>query len=147
MAMPPFHPPPAALADVADGRWYSCGTPELGALRDAARRACWRHATMEPALRGGCAPELAALFAAIGERVFIEAPFHTAYGRNLTLGADVYMNAGCVVLDTAPVRIGARTMLGPAVHIYCADHAHGPEERSLSSWWMATPVQVAPCPN
>jgi maltose O-acetyltransferase len=123
------HPPPAALAEVADGRWYSCITPELEAVREAARQACWRHSTMDPALRGPCAPELAALFAAIGEGVFIEAPFHAAYGRNLALGDGVYMNAGCVVLDTAPVSIGRNTMLGPAVHIYCADHAHGLEER------------------
>lgn len=124
-----FRPPPAALAEVADGRWYSCMTPELEALRVAARQACWRHTTMDPALRGPCGPELAALFAAIGDGVFLEAPFHVAYGRNLTLGDGVYINAGCVVLDSAPVRIGRRTMLGPAVQIYCADHAHGLDER------------------
>ena len=127
--MTTIHSPPAALAEVADGRWYSCNTPELEALREAARQACWRHATMDPALRGSCAPELAALLASIGEGVFIEAPFHAAYARNLALGAQVYINAGAVILDTAPVRIGRRTMLGPAVHIYCADHAHGFEER------------------
>jgi maltose O-acetyltransferase len=121
--------PPAALVEVADGSWYSCMTPEFEGLREVARRACWRHATMDPALRGPCAPELAALFAVIGEGVFIEAPFHVAYGRNLELGDGVYINTGCVILDTAPVRIGQRTMLGPSVHIYCADHAHGLEER------------------
>lgn len=127
--MTAIHSPPAALAEVADGRWYSCMTPELEALQETARQACWRHTTMDPALRGPCAPELAALFAAIGEGVIIEAPFHAAYGRNLSLGDQVYVNAGCVVLDSAPVRIGRRTMLGPAVHIYCADHAHGLDER------------------
>lgn len=127
--MTAIHPPPAALAELADGRWYSPMTPDLEALRDAARQACWRHATMDPAKRGPCAPELAALFAAIGEGVFLEAPFHAAYGRNLSLGAQVYINAGCVVLDSAPVNIGRRTMLGPSVHIYCADHAHGVNER------------------
>jgi maltose O-acetyltransferase len=125
----PMTPPPLALAEVADGRWYSCMTPELGALRDIARQACWRHNTMDPALRGPCAPDLAAVFAAIGEGVFLEAPFHVAYGRNLSLGDQVYMNAGCVILDTAPVRIGRRTLLGPGVQIYCADHAHGVDDR------------------
>ncbi len=124
-----IRPPPTALAEVADGRWYSCMTPELELLRETARQACWRHTTMDPVLRGPCAPELAALFAAIGEGVFLEAPFHVAYGRNLALGDRVYINADCVVLDTAPVRIGHRTMLGPAVQIYCADHAHGLDER------------------
>lgn len=127
--MPSPQSPPAELAEVADGRWYSCMTPELEALRETARQACWRHGTMDPARRGPCAPDLAELFAAIGDGVFIEAPFHAAYGRNLWLGDKVYMNAGCVILDSAPVRIGQRTMLGPAVHIYCADHAHGLEER------------------
>jgi maltose O-acetyltransferase len=133
--MPKHHrainPPPPPLAEVADGRWYSCMAPGFEALRDVARRACWRHNTMDPAERGPCASELAALFAAMGEGVFLEAPFHVTYGRNLALADGVYMNAGCVILDTAPVRIGRMTMLGPAVHIYCADHAHGIEERRL----------------
>ncbi|MEJ1935704.1 maltose acetyltransferase domain-containing protein, partial [Nostoc sp. NIES-2111] len=110
--------PPAALAEVADGRWYSCMTPELEALRETARRACWHHNTTPPAERGACSQELAALFAAIGEGVFIEAPFHASYGRNISLGDQVYLNAGCVFVDTAPVKIGRQTMLGPAVHIY-----------------------------
>jgi maltose O-acetyltransferase len=130
-AMTAVKPPPAALAEFADGRWYSCMTPELEALRNLARQACWRHATMEPALRGPCAPELAALFATFGKGSFIEAPFHVAYGQNLAIGAQVYINAGCVVLDTGPVTIGDRTMLGPRVQIFCADHAHGAEERRL----------------
>lgn len=133
--------PPAALAEVADGRWYSCLTRDLEALRRTARQACWRHNTIEPALRGPCAPELVALFGAIGEGAFIEAPFHVSYGRNLALGDQVYMNAGCVVLDSAPVRIGRRTMLGPAVQIYCADHAHGIDERRLNLE-RALPVSI-----
>lgn len=139
--MTDLKPPPAELAVVADGRWYSCMTPELEALRDAARHACWRHATMDPSLRGPCAPELAGLFAAFGKGSFIEAPFHVSYGRNLAIGAQVYINAGCVVLDSAPVRIGQRTMLGPKVQIYCADHAHGRDERRLGLE-RALPVTV-----
>lgn len=129
--MTDLKPPPAALADVADGRWYSCMTPDLEALRDAARQACWRHATMDPALRGPCAPELAALFASFGAGSFIETPFHVSYGRNIAIGAQVYINSGCVILDSGPVRIGRRTMLGPRVQIYCADHAHGADERRM----------------
>jgi maltose O-acetyltransferase len=120
---------PAALATVADGRWYSCMQPELLALRQIAQHACWRHATMNPAERGPCAPDLLAIFGSFGEGAYLEAPFQISYGPNLSLGDDAYCNFGCVILDSAPVRIGCRTLLGPGVHIYCADHAHGPEER------------------
>lgn len=124
--------PPPALTEIADGRWYSCLTPELAALREVARHACWRHSTMDPVQRGPCAPELAALFLAFGAGVVIEAPFHIAYGRNLALEDEVFINADCTILDTAPVRIGRRSMLGPKVQIYCADHARGLEERRLN---------------
>lgn len=136
-----MQPPPAQLAEVVDGRWYTCMAPELVELRYVARHACWRHLMMDPAQRGCCAPELAVLFAAIGNGVMIEAPFHVSYGRNLALDDEVYFNAGCVVLDSAPVLIGRRTLLGPGVHIYCADHAHDPEERR-QGLERALPVQI-----
>ena len=118
-----------ALARIASGAWYDCMAPDLCALRDEARVAVHRHNTMEPGARGACAPELAALFARMGAGAFVEAPVHVAYGRNVSLGAGAYLNAGCAILDTAPVALGDRTMLGPGVQIYCADHHRGLSER------------------
>ena len=112
------------------GGWYSCLLPELDDLRCAARRACHAHATQDPDQRGPFAAELGALFAAVGENVFIEAPFHCSYGLNLHLGDEVYVNAGCTILDSAPVRIGARTMLGPHVTLACADHHRDIKQRA-----------------
>ncbi len=113
---------------MASGEWYSCLGKEYEALRCAARRACHQHATMEPNARGACAPLLADLIRT-GRECWIEAPFHCSYGMNLTLGDRVYLNAGCVVLDSAPVTIGSHSMLGPGVHIYCADHHRDPAKR------------------
>lgn len=75
-------------------------------------------------------PLLAALFAEVGEGALMEAPFHCAYGHNITLGRNVYLNAGCVILDTAPVCIGEGSMIGPAVQIYCADHHRDVAQRA-----------------
>ncbi len=111
-----------ALDRIAGGGWYDCLAPELEALRRIARRAVHRHNTLDPDARGACAPDLAAILGALGDGVYVEAPFHVTYGANLFLAEGVYLNAGCVILDTAPVRIGARSMLGPSVQIYCADH-------------------------
>lgn len=108
------------------GGWYTCLDPELEAMRVRARAAVHRHNTMSPVERGAMAHELASLFGSVGEDTFLEAPFHCAYGINIHLGTGVYLNAGCVVLDTAPVRIGKRSMLGPAVQIYCAEHHKDP---------------------
>lgn len=86
-------------------------------------------------------PLLRALFASVAEGAFIEAPFHCAYGFNITLGANVYLNTGCVILDSAPVRIGDGAMLGPAVQIYCAEHHLDPVARSQSIE-IAKPVTI-----
>lgn len=104
------------------GEWYCCFDPELDALRWRAREAVYAHNSMPPSQRGNLAPELSALFANAGENVFIEAPFHCSYGINISLGRQVYMNAGCTILDSAGVHIGDGSMLGPGVHIYCAEH-------------------------
>lgn len=116
-------------AKMEAGAWYSCHGPELLRMQAAARAALHRHNSLPPEARGGIAPDLAALMAAVGRDVLIETPFHCAYAVNLHLGDGVYMNAGCTILDTAPVRIGAGTMLGPQVQIYCPDHHRDPAGR------------------
>lgn len=123
------------------GAWYCCLDPELEALRATARDAVHSHNTLPPAARGAVAPALAALFGALGDNCFLEAPFHCAYGIHIHLGPSVYFNAGCVILDTARVTIGARTMLGPAVQIYCAQH-HWDIARRAAGLEIALPVTV-----
>ena len=123
------------------GEWYSCLDHELEGLRMAARIAVHEHCTMDPARRGALGPRLAALLGAVGRDAFVEAPFHCAYGFNVRLGDGAYLNAGCTLLDSAPVEIGARAMLGPNVQIYCADHHRDPERRA-AGLEVARPVRV-----
>ena len=119
----------AARARMAGGDWYNCLDDIYETMRQSARRAVHAHNTLHPDARGPCSPELAALFAEFGEGCFIEAPFHCSYGINLHLAGRVYINAGAVILDSGAVRIGAGSMLGPGVHIYCADHHPDPALR------------------
>jgi maltose O-acetyltransferase len=123
------------------GQWYNCLDPELDALRRRAREAVHQHNTLPPAERGQAAPALQALFRAVPENFMIEAPFHCSYGMNIALGENVYMNAGCTILDSAPVRIGRGSMLGPVVQIYCAVHANDPALRR-TGLELAKPVTI-----
>lgn len=122
------------------GEWYSCIDPELDALRMQARRAVYAHNSMSPDERGAMAAELRALFSAAGE-TFIEAPFHCAYGVNISFGNGVYINTGCVILDTASVSIGDGTMLGPSVQIYCPEH-HRDVALRKAGLEIARPVSI-----
>lgn len=69
------------------------------------------------------------LIPATGEGVWIESPFYCDYGTNITMGDDVFLNFNCVILDVAPVRVGARVLLGPGVQILAATHPIRAEER------------------
>jgi len=126
---------------MASGGWYCCLDPELEDLRMQARRAVHTHNTCPPDDRGPMAPPLAALFAALGRDCYIEAPFHCSYGMNIHLADRVYFNAGCTILDSAPVRIGRDTMFGPNVQIYCAQHAKEPVARAAGQE-IALPVTI-----
>ena len=123
------------------GEWYTCIDEELDGLRKVALEAVHQHNTMPPQARGNLGPLLGDLFGSAPDGVRLEAPFHCPYGINIFLENRVYMNAGCVILDTAPVRIGAGTMLGPAVQIYCAEHHKDPVKRA-AGLEIAKPVSI-----
>ena len=123
------------------GLWYRCLDPELLEMQARARDAVHAHNHQPPAARGGVGDQLAALMAHLGRDVRIEAPFHCAYGVNIHLGDHVYLNAGCTLLDTAPLRIGAHTMLGPQVQIYCPNH-HKDRDKRTSGLERARPVTI-----
>ncbi|AMV24792.1 Maltose O-acetyltransferase [Gemmata sp. SH-PL17] len=57
-----------------------------------------------------------------GDTVWLQPPFYCDYGGNIHLGEKVYFNFNCVLLDVCEIRIGARTLIGPAVQIYAATH-------------------------
>ncbi|OWV79849.1 maltose acetyltransferase [Rhizobium sp. R635] len=126
---------------MATGQWYCCLDDELDLLRRQARRAIHAHNTLPPDERGGAAPALKALFAKAAADIFIEAPFHCSYGINIVLGERVYFNAGCTILDSGSVVIGDRTMFGPGVQIYCAEH-HKDLTLRRAGIEIARPVEI-----
>ncbi|KAJ1548385.1 hypothetical protein HK405_003421 [Cladochytrium tenue] len=136
-------PPSLEWSKMVAGELFRPLDPYIRTRSDVCKRLLYALNSAAPAATGAASyaariPILSALFAqpsadAAADTIappYIEPPFHCDYGCNIALGSGVYMNFGCVVLDGCPVRIGARTMFGPGVHVYTAAHPLDPAERS-----------------
>jgi maltose O-acetyltransferase len=77
----------------------------------------------------------------VGEGAVIRPPFFCDYGCNIRIGANVFLNFNCVILDVAAVSIDDGTQIGPAVQIYAADHPRDPEQRR-SGLELGRPVRI-----
>jgi maltose O-acetyltransferase len=123
------------------GELYRASDPELTAERVRARRTMAAYSALDPGAVGDRRELLAGLLAAVGDDVVVEAPLHCDYGWNISLGAAVYINANCVILDCAPVSIGDSSMLGPGVQLCTATHPVDPAAR-LRGLEYALPITI-----
>lgn len=111
------------------GELYRAGDPELQA--ESARAKDWMvrynaAAAATPDVRRAL---LRDLLGEVGDGAVIRPPFHCDYGYNIRLGAGVFLNFNCVILDVVPVTIGALTQIAPGVQILTADHPRDAESR------------------
>lgn len=81
------------------------------------------------------------LFKKVGERVYLEPNFTCEFGKNITLGNDLYINFGCTLLDCGQITIGNNTLLGPNVSMYSANHSLDAEER-ISGALIPEPITI-----
>jgi maltose O-acetyltransferase len=111
------------------GQLYHASDPEIQSDQQSAKAWIVRY----NAALGATADEhrelLRERLAAVGKGAVIRPPFHCDFGYNISLGADVFLNFNCVILDVVAVSIGAGTQIGPAVQIYTADHPRDPAVR------------------
>ncbi len=110
------------------GEPYAAGDPELVALRS--QRGRLMRALDEQPDAGGREQMLRALFAHFGEGSDIRSPFFCDYGFNIRIGSDSFLNFNCVLLDVAPITIGDRVQVGPAVQLLTAEHPLEAAERA-----------------
>ncbi|WP_233187999.1 DapH/DapD/GlmU-related protein [Actinomyces qiguomingii] len=56
-------------------------------------------------------------------------PFHTDFGRNIRIGQNVFINAGCCFQDQGGITIGDRVLIGHRVVLATLNHAEPVAER------------------
>jgi maltose O-acetyltransferase len=84
---------------------------------------------------------LAILLGAVGAGVVIKPSFRCDYGRYITNGPGTFINYDCVMLDVAPIRIGAACQIAPRVQLLTATHPLDPDLRR-AGWEYARPITI-----
>lgn len=129
------------LEKMRRGEAYCLFDPELSRLRDTARRACNAFNNSEPMEADGTPEVLRDLFGSAEECFFIEAPFRCFYGFNIHIGRNAYINVNGVLIDTAPIKLGEDSMIGPGTVLACTDHDRDPHRRAAGMEW-GKPITV-----
>src|SRR5215204_7538632 len=77
----------------------------------------------------------------VGEAVDIRAPFRCEYGTRVSIGDRTFLNYDCLMLDVAPVTIGAACQIATRVQFLTATHPVDPEPRRIG-WESGEPIVV-----
>jgi acetyltransferase-like isoleucine patch superfamily enzyme len=66
----------------------------------------------------------------VDESVALFPPFYSEFGKNLTLGKDVFINIGCRFQDTGGITIGDGTLIGHGNTLTTLNHSIDPQRRA-----------------
>ena len=110
---------------------YNSRDPELLAAAHRARALVAAFAAIPSTDQAGRRQLLVDLFAHVGDGVWIEAPFFCDYGAQISIGAETFINANAVFLDSAEIRVGAIVLIGPGVQLVTVSHPLRAAERII----------------
>lgn len=84
------------------------------------------------------------LVSELGEGSEVRPPLRVDLGYRITIGPRSFVNQGTVMLDVAPITIGADVLIGPNVQLLTPTHPIDPEKRR-AKWEAAEPITI--CDN
>ncbi|WP_354698101.1 Maltose O-acetyltransferase [Paraconexibacter sp. AEG42_29] len=82
---------------------------------------------------------LVELLGDVGAGVVVRPPLRCEYGSRVTIGAGTFVNYDLVMLDVAPITIGAACQLATRVQLLTATHPVDPGPRR-TGWESAAPI-------
>lgn len=65
----------------------------------------------------------------VGEHFRLVPPFYADCGRNIRVGARVFINQNCTFYSLAPIAIGDDVLIGPNVSLVTSEHPVAPSQR------------------
>jgi maltose O-acetyltransferase len=81
------------------------------------------------------------LIGELGDGVRIRRPFRCEYGTRISIGAGTFVNFDCLMLDVAPITIGAACQLATRIQLLTATHPIDPEPRRVG-WESGEPIVI-----
>src|SRR5205085_7982584 len=111
------------------GDLYLAADAQLVAERARTQSLLERYNATADAEAGERAQLLRTLLGDVGEGVVVQPTFRCDYGYNISIGAGTFVNYDSVMLDVAPIRIGAACQLATRVQLLAATHPVDPEAR------------------
>ena len=100
--------------------WFNACSPRAPEERDALLRRMLRH---------------------VGEGATVRPPFYCEYGA-ITIGDRTFVNADVMMIDVAPITIGAACQIATRVQLLTATHPVDPEPRR-QGWEYGEPITLA----
>lgn len=113
------------------GEYYDPRDAELLALARRTRALVARYNASAATDAAGRRELLEQVLGEVAEEVWIEPPFFCEYGVHVSIGARTFVNVNAVLLDSAPIRIGADVLVGPGVQLLTAKHPLRAAERII----------------
>lgn len=124
------------------GARYRPDDPYLVADRQACQRllAAFNETSPDDEQRRG--ELLGDLLGSFGENSEILPRFCCDYGKYITIGANCFVNYDAIMLDAAPITIGAHAQIGPRAQLLTALHPVDDPEARRAGWESAAPVTI-----
>jgi acetyltransferase-like isoleucine patch superfamily enzyme len=121
------------LDHVNSGALIEGGSKEHQFMHGAAQEALRTVAEINSAYR--TPDEVRALLAKltgkpIDDSVVVFPPIYSEFGKNLTLGRDVFINVGCRFQDTGGITVGDGTLIGHGSTLTTLNHGVDPDRRA-----------------
>jgi maltose O-acetyltransferase len=121
------------------GERYRGDDPELVADRSRAQRLLLRFNQLTEADREERRALLTELLGHLGPGAEVMPSLRCDYGYNISLGEGVFINFDAVLLDVAPITVGAHCQLAPRVQLLTATHPIDPDVRR-TMWEWGEPI-------
>jgi len=84
---------------------------------------------------------LRVLLGSVGDGVVVKPAFRCDYGSNIAIGDGTFVNYDCVMLDIAPIALGASCWLATQVQLLAATHPIDPGPRR-GGWEYGAPITI-----